>query len=215
MVPNEETWNSWSAFKKIEYVAHILATLALFLTVFFSWLTWKEANLARKEQYKFFFAQNAPIVEVEPLVLNNTLLLMLKNNGKVVAKDFIITGIKHNINVNRSEGEVLFDIDSTVAVSDDPVNPESTSLISAKTVVPAGGQILVPVYKNDSLTCVGLIDQKRINLSEKSLKTSCEEGPNLKYFSLMIMVLYSDGISSTIYSDVKPAYIQFKVNSNK
>ncbi len=68
--------------------------VALLITVLFSYLSWREANLARTNQDKFFTASNSPNLEAKAYFIRPSfpiLTISLKNIGESTAYGVCIT----------------------------------------------------------------------------------------------------------------------------
>ncbi|MEQ8423930.1 MAG: hypothetical protein RIA63_04415 [Cyclobacteriaceae bacterium] len=88
MLPNGNEWKSWNGLEKATYVANFLMPIALMITVIFSYLSWRESNLARINQNKFFSASNAPKLEVRSYFVRSSFpiwTMSLKNTGESTA----------------------------------------------------------------------------------------------------------------------------------
>lgn len=88
MLPTPFEWKSWSALEKMTYVAQIAAALALLPTVVFSFLSLREARLARTEQVNLFMAEKLPEIEISDIwTSGNIVTLELHNAGESLATE--------------------------------------------------------------------------------------------------------------------------------
>ena len=88
MLPRRTDWQSWSPMERATYLAQLAAALALLPTVVFSWLSLREARLARDDQARYFNAEKAPLLELQSLDVRGGLLIAtVKNIGDSAASD--------------------------------------------------------------------------------------------------------------------------------
>lgn len=80
MIPRTNQWRAWSPLEKATYVAQVAAALALLPTVVFSWLSLREARLAREDQARYFQAEKAPILELQSIETRDGMLIGTARN---------------------------------------------------------------------------------------------------------------------------------------
>lgn len=123
MLPNRSQWKLWGASRRISYVSQFAAIVTLLATVVFSWLSWREARLARQDQAQYFIAEKAPRAEIADVSLHAGLItLTLVNRGESLARN-----VHAQLSVSRSDASIVFG-DETMRSTEHTIRTGETAI---------------------------------------------------------------------------------------
>jgi hypothetical protein len=100
MLPSPSKWKSWTPLERVSYLAQLATVLTLLVTAIFSFLSWREARLAREDQASYFLAEKAPNIKLKATsLLPGYVVFHLKNEGESVARK-----IRFDVNTFGQQG---------------------------------------------------------------------------------------------------------------